>query len=232
MSRIDNSNNEFVFQRKGDGTLNFVGNFDALYREQQNPWFQSGESNTAWQKYYDLSRNKICSAIEDNNISILEVGCGAGYVVNLLNEALVNTNVSGLDISGEAIQIAQKNFPKLDFSVGDIADNNLLMEKKYEVVILNQLLWYILKPLDQVIRNVQGILKVNGRLLISQAFFKEYQEYGRDILIGMEGLEAYMSAKHSESFELEDIQYDQSEGLVHDDGLLIYRSLKTDQLSE
>tara|TARA_B100000780_G_scaffold243698_1_gene187036 strand:+ start:1649 stop:2335 length:687 start_codon:yes stop_codon:yes gene_type:complete len=227
MSCIKNSNNEFVFQRQRDGSLNFVGNFDALYRDQQNPWFQSGESNTDWQKYYELSRNKIFNAIEENDISILEVGCGAGYVVNFLNEALAKTNVSGLDISNEAIQIAKKNFPKLEFSIGDIADNNLLLEKKYEVVILNQLLWYILKPLGQVIRNVHCTLEVSGRLLISQAFFKEYQEYGRDILIGIDGLEAYMSAKHSELFELEDIQYDQSEGLVHDDGLLIYRSLKT-----
>ena len=45
------------------------------------------------------------------NISILEVGCGLGYVVDLIARNNQNMEVNGSDISKKAIEIAKKKFP-------------------------------------------------------------------------------------------------------------------------
>ena len=83
--------------------------------------------------------------------NILEVGCGIGYVVDFLSKKTSNCTVDGMDISSEAIKLAKKTFTELNFVVGDITKKNTLT-KKYNVVILNQILWYILDSLDHVVK--------------------------------------------------------------------------------
>ena len=53
-------------------------------------------------------------------MSILEVGCGLGYVVDLIARNNQNIRVSGSDISKKAIKIAKKKFPQYNFFVDDI----------------------------------------------------------------------------------------------------------------
>ena len=59
--------------------------------------------------------------------------------------------------------------------------------KKYDVVILNQLLWYILESLFITFENCFSLLNSNGRVIVSQAFLQSPQKYGADICDGFDG---------------------------------------------
>ena len=226
MLPLKKNSDEFVFRKQKDGSLELVGDFDAVYRNRIDPWSQSAASNDGWQEYYQHSRSKILNAINPTDKYILEVGCGIGYVIDFLNKNTDNCIIDGMDISNEAIKIANKTFPSSHFIVGDITNKNILLQKKYDVIILNQILWYILGSLDQVIKNVYHALQDGGVLIVSQAFFKDYQSYGRDVLVGIDGLEDYMLQNQGRLFKLENIQFSDANKLVHDDGLLVFKKLK------
>ena len=78
-------------------------------------------------------------------MSILEVGCGLGYVVDLIARNNKNIRVSGSDISKKAIKIAKKKFPQYNFFVDDITNSRKILDKKFDIVIFNQILRYILE---------------------------------------------------------------------------------------
>lgn len=58
--------------------------------------------------------------------NVLDVGCGAGRVANLLQNR--GFNVIGIDISRPLIEQAQSEFPEIDFIVDDISNSGLASE--------------------------------------------------------------------------------------------------------
>ena len=58
----------------------------------------------------------------DETSVILDVGCGTGHHVDTLSQQ--NLKVLGIDISPSMIKKAKENYPKLDFSVGNILDSS------------------------------------------------------------------------------------------------------------
>ena len=64
----------------------------------------------------------------------------------------------------KAIQIAKKKFPQYNFFVNDITSDKNKIDKKFDIVIFNQILWYIF---DHSFLNSHNILKNNGYFIIS-----------------------------------------------------------------
>ena len=64
----------------------------------------------------------VNNTLPDETSMILDVGCGTGHHVDALSQQ--NLKVLGIDISPSMIQKAKQNFPKLDFSVGDVLDSS------------------------------------------------------------------------------------------------------------
>ena len=227
MKKSVTTNSEFVFREGRDGQLQFVGDFDGLYQNQKDPWGQSGNSNVEYEEYYKFSRTRLVSAIEriENRKSILEIGCGLGYATEFLAKNLAGSALSGMDISAVAIMRAREKFPEYSFEVGDIASSNFIAQEKYDVVIVNQILWYILESLEIAISNVHKLARPGGHSIISQAFLKEEQRYGADIVNGFDGLLEFMKSHHEERFSLIDSQFDRSGTLLHNDGLVVYKHI-------
>ena len=118
---------------------------------------------------------------------IVEIGCGLGVVTNILNEGISNSIVSGVDISKTAVDKASLRYQNIDFHVGDIASKSFRFHQRVDVVILNQMLWYVLEDLNVAIDNVYNALNRGGYLVISMAFLKD-QKYGNNIIYGFDGL--------------------------------------------
>jgi len=209
----------YVFKPNGD-KLEFVGDFESLYKNEDDPWNQSGKDGKI-SYYYAHSRRRLVNQLKEiNPDSLLETGCGLGYTTKIIQESLPECNVVGMDISRTAIIKAVKLFPSLDFMSGDISGANIYSDIKYDVVILNQLLWYILESLSETFENCFSILKPNGRIIISQAFLQAPQKYGKDICDGFDGLISYLS---DHKFNIEYSQLDDSNSFVHNDGLIILK---------
>lgn len=217
---------DFVFRAEKNGTLSFVGDFEAFYKNESDPWGQEGTDGRL-NDYYNFSRSNLISTIESlvdserKSIDILEVGCGLGYVLSKLDERLsANIKVTGMDISPTAIEKAKSLFPSLKFVVGDICSEHLKVENKYDMVIMSQILWYILEKLPRVFTNIGSLLKNDGYLIFVNAFLKE-QKYGKEIVDGFDGLLRYVCSNYFGKYRIIKAEVDYSGRFLHDDGILV-----------
>ena len=102
--------------------------------------------------------------------SVLELGCGFGRITKLLLTNYNNiTEYLAIDISSHQIENAKillssvklpNNEVKLEFMVSDIQSLNLDNKKKYDLVILSEVLLHILpSEIDSVIKKLVTISK-------------------------------------------------------------------------
>lgn len=184
-----------------NGRLTFIGNFDEYYKNENDPWNQSGEDERL-KNYYKYSRKKIIDNIKNlKNINdILEIGCGNGHVSNLIQKN-TNVNVVGMDISETAINNAKFLFNNCEFRIGNIRDPNLLIKKKYDVVLLCEVLWYVLEDLQTTFFNINKFLKKDGYIIVNHGFLKN-QRYGRNKIDGFNGLIRYLLSNNFNEYKL------------------------------
>ncbi len=217
---------DFVFRAEKNGTLSFVGDFEGYYNSENDPWGQKGEDDRL-REYYAFSRHNILDAVgsvvdsKTEGTNILEVGCGLGYVSSKLQSELPgNVNVTGMDISPTAIRKAKVLFPTQEFIVGDIRSDNLNVRKKYDIVLMVEVLWYILEKLPQVFANIDVLLKDKGFLVFSNGFPRE-QKYGKKIIDGFDGLVRYVCSEYFDKYRIVKAHVDYSGRFLFDDGILI-----------
>lgn len=207
---------DFIFKRNPDNQLIFVGDFDGYYRSENDPWGQSASSSM--KRYYDRSRERLMSLISkiDRKDHIMEIGCGLGYVTSMISDNFKNSNVHGMDISETAIKTAREKFNTLHFIQADISKPipKYLPQNTYDIIILNQLLWYILEPLPHVLNNIHSLLTDDGYLIVSNAFARE-QHYGTHIIDHFYGATAYFSRQKNFKLLHAAFYHDEEE---HDDG--------------
>ena len=217
MKKHNKPSMDYIFKNVGEN-LEFIGDFESLYKNFQDPWEQSGKTGKI-SPYYKHSRKRLTDKlISINPVSLIEVGCGLGYTTNIIQNSLPPAIVVGMDISATAINKGSKKFSDLQFICGDIRSSSFNLHKKFEVVILNQLLWYILESFDNTIDNCFSLLEKEGKIIISQAFLKTPQRYGKDVCDGFDGLVKYLKNK---DFSVEYSNLYVSNSLVHDDGLIV-----------
>ena len=214
------TNSDYVF-KETDGNLEFVGDFDSLYENEGDPWNQSAK-NGEISDYYLHSRKRLTNQLKNiNSRSIFEIGCGLGYTTNDIQQSIPNAKVTGADISGIAIKKANKLFPNLNFVQANICETDFSFKQKQDVVVLNQLLWYILECFPVSLKNCYDLLKKDGKLVFSQAFLQSKQRYAAEISDGYDGLVNYLNENAKQLFKIEYSDFDKSKSFVHDDGLLI-----------
>jgi 23S rRNA (guanine745-N1)-methyltransferase len=109
----------------------------------------------------------IISNISGNNVNILDAGCGEGYFLSRLKEAIyrkeLNYNLNnefeffGVDISKAAVTYAAKRDKQINFIVG--SNFNLpIMPKSIDIIIRN------FAPSDEA--ELKRVLKDNGKLVV------------------------------------------------------------------
>jgi SAM-dependent methyltransferase len=92
-------------------------------------------------------------------MSILDVGCGPGYVSGAAAERAAIP--IGLDFSAEMIAIAKKKFPQIEFRQGD-AQNLPFGDGTFDRVVANFSLLHLANP-ERAIGEAARVLKRSGR---------------------------------------------------------------------
>ena len=186
----DTSTGDFVFRKDAGGNLEFVGDFEKLYETEEDPWDQSGgDSDMA--AYYAHSRKRLLATLAGlAAASVIEVGCGLGMVTEEIRGLSSVERAVGMDISPTAIEKASEKYPGCEFLVGDIM---IFVRpgdwQDVDVVVINQMLWYILENFDKALDNSRSLLRDGGHLIIIDAFFRNgAQRYGKEIIDGFGGL--------------------------------------------
>lgn len=217
----------YVFQQDNKGGLHFRGDFEGLYRNNPDPWEQSSgeDASHGSYMYYRQSRAGLVAALRRHlgGVAVrgLEIGCGHGHVVNCLADVKSDGTWHGMDISATAIVKARELYPQRTFFTGDITEG-VSCSVKYDVVILGQLWWYVFHKLDAVIHNCARLLVPNGLLVLSQAFLKGEQLYGKEIADGFPGAVRVL-LNYNITFGLVEARLNEDFAAAHKDGLIIMR---------
>jgi SAM-dependent methyltransferase len=216
---------EFVFAEK-DGALQFVGDFDALYRSERDPWFQ-GDDRGPMAAYYLASRRRIVRALFETRATPsgrgLEIGCGHGHAIRHLRCHSPVHRWTGIDISKVAIEQARELCRGVEFGVCDIRIEPPHFEP-FDVVVMNQILWYVLTKIDATVHNAGRKLNTGGLFVVSQAFLTGEQRFGRDIADGFVGtLRLFLDRYKWLSLLFAD--YEDTSAHQHNDGVLVFRKI-------
>ncbi len=205
-----------------NGKLEFVGKFEEFYQDIDDPWGQSATGEMG--EYYHSSRTTLLNILQrfGSNAKVAEVGCGLGYVTNAISEYVENTHVVGFDISPTALLKAKKMFSSLEFRQADITSENHF-SAEFDVVVINQILWYVLEGIDGLVFSVKQMLKDGGYFIISNAYARE-QRYGVDVINKFPGALSFFS--NLDCFSLVEVQY-YDRGFEHADGHIVLQYNKT-----
>jgi len=115
--------------------------------------------------------NFVLDIIKKNPGSILEIGCGSGYLA--LEMARCGQKIMGIDLSKKSIEIAEEYARKegfsadvlryqcVDFNSVDVADNTFT-----SVVFFRSL--HHLVEIDSILKMVRRVLKKGGNLIVCE----------------------------------------------------------------
>jgi SAM-dependent methyltransferase len=219
------SGRQFVFRAGNDGSLRFIGDFEGLYRAEADPWGQSG-NDARLGTYYRASRGRLLRELRRlQPRRVIEVGCGHGHVAERIRTHLSDCEVVGVDVSATALGQARTTYPNITYHQADIREAGALAPVGHaDVVLLNQILWYVLDALDHVTDNAKAALRPGGHMIWCNAFFRgDGQRFGRDIVDGFAGLVRYIEERGGHELELIEAQLRSDPAALHDDGLVIMR---------
>ncbi len=120
--------------------------------------------------------------------SVLDVGCGEGFVVESILEKKSLTRIVGIDISTEAIEVAQKMKLDASFLVGS-AYELPFKDSEFDMVICTEVLEHLENPLV-ALKEVHRVSKKYAILSVpNEPFFmmgnlavgKNWSRFGNDI---------------------------------------------------
>jgi SAM-dependent methyltransferase len=114
--------------------------------------------------YYWNDITKYCDYFIHEDVSVLEVGCGTG---ELLNGIKAKTKL-GIDFSESMIAEAKKQFPDLDFR--QMAAEEIQLEQKFDVIILSNLIGY-LDDIQLVFENLHSVCHSNTKVIVTYYSF-------------------------------------------------------------
>ena len=203
--------------------IEYIGDFEGLYNECIDPWDKSAPEESKYSGYYKISRKRLVEILKPLNgqdLKLLEIGCGLGYVLESISAECPELSLSGVDISNTAVIRAKEKFPNYNFYCSDITKLEQQFINKFDVVVVSQMLWYILGDLLQVFEIIHAYTRRGGHLILTQAFFKNEQKFGREVIDGYEGLINFIRSNLNNDFEIvfENLFCDTR--VMHDDGLI------------
>jgi len=178
---------DYVFK---DGK--FVGDFDNMYRHAKGiPWDQDTRCDH-WYAQVGMFMLKAHAPYD----SILEIGCGLGYIAAKLKALVGHANpcIDAFDVSPEAIRRARRLHPGIGFYVDNVADVPFRPRRQYGLVVIRDVFWYIFPQIRTVIRNVNACVRPQGLLYICQSFPALDDAFvGKDVLPNPDALMGHFS---------------------------------------
>lgn len=167
----------------------YIGKVEEIYQKFDDPWHQKECLDNSY------IRHITNVSIKKYNIhSLLEIGCGLGAFTNFLAQNNHGINLKGIDISKTAVEKAKRNYPDLNFEVGNLLEYS---EKKlpYDAVLFSEVMWFVLQDLDKIISNFNCNYQ-DKLVIVNQVFYKNgVQKYGTEYFTSLDEMCSYLSWK-------------------------------------
>ena len=128
------------------GDVNFCGNIFKVNKNVLIPRFETEE----------LVENTLLLVKEyfDYSVDIIDLGCGSGCIGLSLKKSLASANVTLLDISDDALEVAKDNAKALSCNVNFIQSdmwNNV--DEKYDVIVSNPPYIKTSEEIEDIVKN-------------------------------------------------------------------------------
>lgn len=134
---------------------------------------------------------------EENHLSILDLGCGRGWLTNLLSGY---GTVKGIEPVQPVVQHANKIFPSLDITQG--TSKNLLesgYNKKFDLIVSSEVIEHVPDNMkEEFVTDIKKLLKENGFAIITTPR-KDAQTEWQKYLNPEQPIEDWMSEGELES---------------------------------
>ncbi|MFD1427598.1 methyltransferase domain-containing protein [Kroppenstedtia sanguinis] len=113
--------------------------------------------------------HRIIQTLEENRVearSILEVGCGTGYLTQLLSEYFPDTGLVGMDLSPKMAATAmERTGGPVRYWVGDVEEDPL-GEECYDLIAANAVIHWLQNP-EITLQRLVDALRPGGFLILS-----------------------------------------------------------------
>ena len=100
--------------------------------------------------------------IGENNATVLDAGCGEGYISRLIASSFPNVNVTGIEYTPEAINVAKEMDTLVSYIQGDISDMPF-ENHSFDFVVCTEVLEHVENP-DKALSELLRVGK-NGVLI-------------------------------------------------------------------
>lgn len=119
----------------------------------------------------------------DEELNILEVGCGTGKNLKMLARKFPNARFTGIDVSGEMLGIARKKMKYLGDRIAFLEEpydhNSQAAGKQYDIVLFSYALSMINPQWSEILEQTKKDLKPGGLIAIVDFYHgtKLYRDY-------------------------------------------------------
>ena len=166
-----------------DGRL--IGKFDEMYKNADEvPWHQDATARAIFSDHTVTLIRRLKPK------SLLDVGCGLGYVTARLKSEIEGlVDVLGIDVSATAIAKDSAMHPDVRF----LSDNLIALKEKYDVVVSKDVLWYVLNELPSYLAAL--VSHTNKFVYIGQSFPEKSPYLGEDIFPNPTAVRRYIEVQ-------------------------------------
>lgn len=136
--------------------------------------------NSSWQGWEQLRQYLG----QNNQLNILDVGCGNGRLVDYLQSCKMPFAYTGVDSDKTLLSIARKKYPTAEFVEADIISDTtplLSIQQKFDVVTLFGVLHHVPQfgRRVELIKNLSNLLRDGGMLIVSMWQFGAEERFLR-----------------------------------------------------
>ena len=125
--------------------------------------------NLSVERMIQLSKDIKSSKLE--NIKVLDLGCGNGWMSKKLLKIFENTDYMGIDGSENMIKKAKLNYPNEKYLCLDI--NNWIPSNLFDLVISMEVLYYLENPMKFLENLYLKGMNNNGLIIVGMDHYQE-----------------------------------------------------------
>lgn len=135
----------------------------------------------------------------EQQINILEVGCGSGYLTQLLCKAFPKSRILAIDLAPGMINVAQERIQeeRVTFLCGDIEE--VVLNGSYDLILSNATFQWLNHP-QRVIQRLCTLLKPDGVFAFSTFGIQTFQELHAAYKHAKEKLGLQLNSSPGQSF--------------------------------
>ncbi|MDD2494233.1 MAG: class I SAM-dependent methyltransferase [Tissierellia bacterium] len=135
--------------------------------------FWANKYSKLWVQKYSLrpTRNYIINSISkikyNEDLNVLDLGCGPGELIEELSNKFDNFHITGLDFSEKMLEISRLKNRKANHILMDVTDLNKL-NNKFKIIICTHSFPYYREPVE-VLKKLYRLLEDDGRIFMGFA---------------------------------------------------------------